>query len=139
MAALGLSLGHIDRSTVSVITLVALTTIGVSTYLTLYAHPLYERLSPWLRIFERSSPHPEELADSAALDEPPDVILFGARKVRRRDRTGPSGKGPETSSESTFDPQTVRAWRGEGLSVRYGDAHDPELLPHLPRRTCAST
>ena len=26
----------------------------------------------------------------------------------------------------------MSAWRGKGLSVRYGDAHDPELLPHLP-------
>ncbi len=26
----------------------------------------------------------------------------------------------------------MRARLGEGLSARYGDAHDPELLPHLP-------
>jgi Trk K+ transport system NAD-binding subunit len=31
-----------------------------------------------------------------------------------------------------FDPQTASAWKGEGLSACYGDAHDPELLPHLP-------
>ena len=131
LAALGLSLGHIDRSTVSLITLVALTTIGVSTYLTLYAHPLYERLAPWLRIFERRSPHPEELADSAALDEPPDVILFGLGRYGGEIARGLVAKGRNVLGID-FDPQTVRAWRGEGLSVRYGDAHDPELLPHLP-------
>jgi len=131
LAALGSSLGHIDRSTVSVITLVALTTIGVSTYLTLYAHPLYKRLAPWLRIFERRSPHPEELADSAILGEPPDIILFGLGRYGGEIARGLVAKGRNVLGLD-FDPQTVSAWRGKGLSVRYGDAHDPELLPHLP-------
>jgi Kef-type K+ transport system membrane component KefB len=131
LAALGLSLGHIDRSTVSMITLVALSTIGVSTYLTLYAHPLYERLAPWLRIFERPSPHPEELADSAALDEPPDVILFGLGRYGGEIARGLVAKGRNVLGID-FDPQMVSAWHGEGLSACYGDAHDPELLPHLP-------
>jgi Kef-type K+ transport system membrane component KefB len=131
LAALGLSLGHIDRSTVSVITLVALATIGVSTYLTLYAHPLYERLAPWLRIFERRSPHPEELAGGAAPDEPPDVILFGLGRYGGEIARGLVAKGRNVLGID-FDPQTVSAWQGEGLSACYGDAHDPELLPHLP-------
>ena len=131
LAALGLSLGHIDRSTVSVITLVALTTIGVSTYLTLYAHPLYERLAPWLRIFERRSPHPEELGGGAAPDEPPDVILFGLGRYGGEIARGLVAKGRNVLGID-FDPQTVSAWQGEGLSACYGDAHDPELLPHLP-------
>jgi predicted Kef-type K+ transport protein len=40
LAALGFSLGHIDAATMSVITLVGIITIALSTYLTLYAHPL---------------------------------------------------------------------------------------------------
>jgi Kef-type K+ transport system membrane component KefB len=131
LAALGLSLGHIDRTTVALITLVALTTIGVSTYLTLYAHPLYERLAPWLRIFERRSPHPEELATTAFPVEPPDVILFGLGRYGGEIARGLVAKGQKVLGID-FDPQTVSARKGEGLSVRYGDAHDPELLPHLP-------
>lgn len=131
LAALGLSLGHIDRTTVSLITLVALTTIGVSTYLTLFAHPLYERLAPWLRIFERRSPHPEELADTSSLDEPPDVILFGLGRYGGEIARGLMAKGQNVLGID-FDPQTVSTRKREGLSVRYGDAHDPELLTHLP-------
>ena len=131
LVALGLSLGHIDRSTVSVVTLVALTTIGVSTYLTLYANSMYEHLGPWLRIFERRSPHPEELADSAGLDEPPDVILFGLGRYGGEIARGLVARGRNVLGID-FDPQMVSAWQRQGLNVRYGDAHDPELLPHLP-------
>ena len=45
-AALGLTLGHIDADTLGLITLVGLVTIGLSTYLILYSHPLYDRLAP---------------------------------------------------------------------------------------------
>jgi Trk K+ transport system NAD-binding subunit len=31
-----------------------------------------------------------------------------------------------------FDPYVVASGRQEGLNIRYGDAHDPELLAHLP-------
>ncbi len=53
LAALGLSLGHVDSATVSLITVVGLITIGLSTYLILYPNPLSDRLAPYLGIFER--------------------------------------------------------------------------------------
>jgi Kef-type K+ transport system membrane component KefB len=48
LAALGVRVGHIDDSVLGLVTLVGLITIGLSTYLILYSHPLYERLSPIL-------------------------------------------------------------------------------------------
>jgi Kef-type K+ transport system membrane component KefB len=41
LAALGMSLGHIDETTMGLITLVGLITIGLSTYLILYSHQIY--------------------------------------------------------------------------------------------------
>jgi Kef-type K+ transport system membrane component KefB len=41
LAAMGLAVGHIDESTLGLITLVGLVTIGLSTYLILYSHPIY--------------------------------------------------------------------------------------------------
>ena len=131
LATLGLSLGHVDRATLSLITLVAIVSVAVSTYLTLYAHPLYERLGPWLRVFERRVPHPEELASGARSGEPLDVILFGLGRYGGQIARGLVARGRNVLGVD-FDPQTVRAWRREGLSARYGDAHDPELLPTLP-------
>jgi Kef-type K+ transport system membrane component KefB len=131
LAALGLSLGHVDRSTLSLITLVAIASVAVSTYLTLYSHPLYERFGHWLRSFERRIPHPEELASGARPGEPLDVILFGLGRYGGQIARGLVARGRNVLGID-FNPQTVRAWRREGLSARYGDAHDPELLSTLP-------
>ena len=59
LAAFGVSLGHIESETAFVITLLAIITITLYTYLTVYAHPLYERVGRWLTMFERQMPHPE--------------------------------------------------------------------------------
>ncbi|MDX5435979.1 MAG: cation:proton antiporter, partial [Pontibacter sp.] len=55
-AALGLSLGHIPPETVGLVSLVGLITIGLSTYMILYSHNLYNTFSPMLDIFERDIP-----------------------------------------------------------------------------------
>jgi Kef-type K+ transport system membrane component KefB len=131
LAALGVGLGHIDSETTSIITLVAIITIALSTYLTLYAHPLYERVGRWLTVFQRQIPHPEETADETGASQTPDVILFGLGRYggeiarRLRDHRW-------NLLVVDFDPYVVASARKEGLNIRYGDAHDPELLTHLP-------
>ncbi|HEX9625777.1 MAG TPA: cation:proton antiporter family protein [Acidiferrobacterales bacterium] len=131
-AALGLSLGHIDPDTLGLITLVGLVTIGLSTYLILYSHPIYDWIAPWLGVFERHVPHREQAFENAARpDTPVDVILFGlgrfgdgiARALRSQ---GVSVLGVD------FDPQASAAWRREGLAAVYGDAEDPEFTATLP-------
>ncbi|WP_197723363.1 cation:proton antiporter [Thiomicrorhabdus aquaedulcis] len=56
LAALGFNLGHIDQETVGLITLVGLITISASTYMILYSHPLYEKLSPFLGLLNAKYP-----------------------------------------------------------------------------------
>ncbi len=131
LAALGVGLGHIDAETASAITLVGVITIALSTYLTPYAHPLYERVGRWLTVFERRIPHPEEADHETGASQAPGVILFGLGRYggeiarRLRDR-GWDLLGVD------FDPSVVASGREQGLDVRYGDAYDPELLAHLP-------
>ncbi len=57
LAALGLSLGQISEKTLGLITLVGLFTIGISTYLIMYSHQIYERIAPILSLFERKIPY----------------------------------------------------------------------------------
>jgi predicted Kef-type K+ transport protein len=131
LGALGVSLGHIDRNTLGLITLVGLVTIALSTYLILYAHPLYEWLAPRLGVFERAVAHREHTLDEAVHPLAADVILFGlgryggnlARRLRAR---GISVLGVD------FDPQAVRDWRRAGFPAQYGDAEDPEFPATLP-------
>ncbi|MEE4238962.1 MAG: cation:proton antiporter, partial [Anderseniella sp.] len=76
LAALGVTLGHIDRETMGLITLVGLVTISVSTYLIIYSHQLYERLAPWLKLFERRNPHRESYQDAMIDSGITDIVLF---------------------------------------------------------------
>lgn len=131
LAALGVSLGHIDARTMGLITLVGLVTIGLSTYLILYSHALYERFARWLDVFERSVPHREQAGDSGAYPPSPDVVVFGMGRyggeiIRGLKEGGLSVLGVD------FDPDVISSWRTEGVPVRYGDAEDPEFLETIP-------
>jgi Kef-type K+ transport system membrane component KefB len=68
--AMGITLGHVGVQALGLTTLVGLVTITVSTYMILYAQPLYERLAPWLRVFERKRPF-REMAPSRHLPTHP--------------------------------------------------------------------
>ncbi|QOJ19149.1 MAG: cation:proton antiporter [Phycisphaeraceae bacterium] len=130
LGALGVSLGHIDPSVMGVITLVGLITIGLSTYMILYSHPLFERVAPLLGVFEKAQPY-RESADSDQMAVQPDVIVFGLGRygsniAHRLEQRGLRVLGVD------FDPQVIRRWRDEGRSAQYGDAEDPEFAATLP-------
>jgi len=131
LGALGLRLGHIDAETMGLITLVGLITISASTYMILYSHPFYDRISPWLGVFERKRAHREEAGDLATEESEVDVILFGLGRLG-------SGIARELRQQGhrvlgvDFDPDLVHRQGGSGYAVRYGDAEDPEFIATLP-------
>jgi Kef-type K+ transport system membrane component KefB len=132
LGALGVNLGHIDDPVMGLITLVGLITIGLSTYLILYSHPLYERLGTWLQVFERKTPHREQEEDAtsgAALH--PDVILCGLGRYGSRMAEGLRQKGLVVLGVD-FDPEVVALWHAQGWPALYGDAADPNLPASLP-------
>ncbi|MDP2172021.1 MAG: cation:proton antiporter, partial [Rhodocyclaceae bacterium] len=71
--AMGIGLGHVGQDALGLTTLVGLITITLSTYMILYAQPLFARLSPWLGPFERHIPHRENADDNAPTGEQPDI------------------------------------------------------------------
>ncbi len=133
LAALGLSLGHIDRPTMGLITLVGLITIGLSTYMILYSHWFYERLAPALRIFNFGTPRTEELPGGAgrAYMPPVDTIVFGLGRYGRNLAQELQRHGRSVLCVD-FDPERVRFWCDRGLAVLYGDLDDTELFHVLP-------
>jgi Kef-type K+ transport system membrane component KefB len=130
LAALGLSLGHIGSDTVGLITAVGLITIGLSTYLILYSHPLYERLEPLLAVFERSQLREKGL-EAAASVPPPEVIVLGIGRFGGSIIRLLCEQGTETLGVD-FDPEAMREWGRREVPVVYGDAEDPELAEALP-------
>jgi len=131
LGALGLSLGHIDAETMGLITLVGLITISASTYMIIFSHPLYERLSPWLMIFERKQPHREAEQGAEIKVGAMQIVLFGmgrygtgiAQALRERDCQVQS---------VDYNPELVRLGDASGHPVLYGDAEDPEFIASLP-------
>lgn len=131
LAALGLNLGHIDQQTVGLITLVGLITISASTYMILYSQPLYQKLSPWLGIFERKIPYREQALDELNDKKPVDAILFGLGRFGTVIARSMHDRGWNIMSVD-FDPELLRQHRKEGLLTRYGDGEDPEFISTLP-------
>jgi Kef-type K+ transport system membrane component KefB len=130
--AMGISLGHIGNSALGLTTLVGLVTIALSTYMILYSHPLYEKLAPWLGIFERKRPYRELAVATERHDlHEADVIVFGLGRYGSRLALGLKEAGLKVLGID-FDPEVVRALRRQGLPVRYGDAIASEFLESLP-------
>ena len=127
LAALGLTLGHIDSQTVSLITVVGLITIGLSTYLILYSYPLYDRLAPHLGLFERRSLRTERI------EVPPEVnvVIFGAGRYGSRLTTELAAAGLRVLVVD-HDPQALARLPHTHVETLYGDAEEPELALALP-------
>lgn len=130
--AMGITLGHVGVEALGLTTLVGLVTIMISTYMILFSHTLYEKLAPWLGLFERKRPFRElavERQGRPAGD--PDIIVFGmgrygSRLMRQLRQAGIEVLGVD------FDPETVRELRKLRQPVRYGDGEDPSFLESLP-------
>ena len=132
LGALGMRLGHLDKDVMGVITLVGLITISLSTYMILYSGPLYNRLEPWLGIFERKNPGREaQNHDTKPNARPVDVIVFGLGRygmalVRELENHDLHVMGVDS------DPGLLRGFTHDGMETVYGDAEDPGFLASLP-------
>ena len=132
--AMGITLGHVGVQALSLTTLVGLVTITVSTYMILYAQPLYERLAPWLKPFERKHPFREIAAESQRGSlRTAQAIVFGLGRYGSRLFEQLRADGVDVIGVD-FDPETVRELQGRGLPVLFGDGEDPDFLESLPLR-----
>ncbi len=133
LASLGVGLGHINENILGLITLVGLITMGVSTYMIIDSHTLYEWLAPLLSHLERLIPHSQQkLGNLDKVDIPPvDVILFGLGRYGGSLLVHLQEQGLQVLGVD-FDPELVRNWRNEGVLAFYGDAEDPEFAGTLP-------
>lgn len=119
------STGVIEQSAVSVITLVALITIGISTYLMKYDDELFRFFEHRLKIFERK--HIKERKQKHALYP---IILFGYHKGGHefmrvfRDMR-------QRYLVVDYDPDIIEHLDQQGIRHAYGDATDEEFLEEI--------
>jgi len=130
-AGLGLAVGHITNEIVGLITLVGLITIGLSTYLILYSHQIFEFISPALNIFQRKESFVEN--DSYNLKfKKFDVVIFGLGRFGKRLSEMFDNHNEISYLGVDFDPGVIKEWHDMGKDIIYGDIDDPELLERIP-------
>ncbi len=130
LGALGLSLGHINVETMGLITLVGLITISVSTYMIIFSHPIYERLAPWLTVFERKNPYRENEQAAKPGSGDREVILFGLGRYGASIAQVLRERGCRVQGVD-YNPELIRSGDDTGHSVLFGDAEDPEFIASL--------
>jgi len=130
LGAIGVSVGVITDQDLALITAVGLMTISASTYAILNSQRLYERLEPWLGVFERDR---KQFAGDDLLDRDGgvDAIVFGLGRYGRRIASELELRGLKVMGVD-LDPVRVAEWGESGHSSFYGDLEDTELPAELP-------
>jgi Kef-type K+ transport system membrane component KefB len=131
LAALGLSLGHITSTTLSLVTVVGLVTIGISTYLILYSKQIYDRLKRWLEPLDRIGRSRRLPADTSLRA---DVILYGLGRMGRGTAQRIAEAGFHVLAVD-YDPQRVARTIHPRVTTVYGSAEDVDFLESLPLAT----
>jgi len=123
---LGLASGHISSEIVSTLTLTAVITITLSTYLIIYSQQIYERMNSFASIFEK-----RKVRKRRKSKEKYNAILFGYNRI---------GFGILRSLKRLkrsylvvdFNPDTIADLSKLRIPCLYGDAYDSDLLEDLP-------
>jgi Kef-type K+ transport system membrane component KefB/Trk K+ transport system NAD-binding subunit len=132
LIGLGVSLNHVNSSILSIITVVGLLSITASTYLLLYAHRIYPHISGFLSIFERTGDKHDE--HKYQTNQKYDIIIFGFNRIGYS-LVGSLKKLKKQFTVVDYNPDTIMNLAKDGVSCRYGDASDDELLSELQFET----
>lgn len=128
IAFLGLKLGHLSENIVSLITLVGIITITISVYMINYNHKLYNFLSRYLNLFEKST----TIEDRYQIDEKlsKHIIIFGCHRL------GYHIVDMLTSLKKKiivvdFDPVVIEKLTMNNVKAIYGDLSDFDIFDKL--------
>lgn len=121
----GATSGVLSQSAVPIITMVALITIGLSTYMIKYESRIYKKLEKYLDIFER-----KQLNEPRTQTKPFDAILFGYHKGGR--------EYIDAFRDMKMDylvvddnPEIIDRMNRQGIRNVYGDMIDEEFLVEI--------
>jgi Kef-type K+ transport system membrane component KefB len=137
LVSLGLTIGQLDKSTVTLITLTGLITIAGSSYFILYSdnmYPLVEKLLKKMEII-----HTRRTIINKNLE--PELILFGYDRVGR-DFVDAFKKLNKPFLVVDYNPELIEELEKSNIPHEYGDIEDVELLQELQLRNvklCVST
>jgi len=128
LVALGVQQGHVGTELLGLVTVIGVVTIAVSTQLIHNADRIYRRLSPLLRLFERS--RGRVLPDPRLAADRPEYVVIGVGRLGSQVLDDLLTRGDRALGVD-FDPWGIKRTRWD-LPVVYGDADDPDLPEQLP-------
>ena len=130
LAALGVSLGHVNESVLGLITLVGLITISASTYMILYSQSLYTLLLPVLGLFEKKQTYRETKAELQPSENNYDCVVVGLGRFGRTVISVFKERGLKVLGVD-FDPERIKRCHNLEIMAIYGDAEDAEFIASL--------
>ena len=129
LVALGVTYGHIPPSTLGVITMVAIITIGASVYLVRYESKIYRFFSKYLLKFQKNDVTKEDF--SSAEKDLAEIIVMGLGHYGGRIAKGLALSGVQVTGVD-FNPNIAAIGEKDNLHYAFGDLEDPNLVDHLP-------
>ena len=120
IAALGLRLGHIDRSVVSLITAVGILTIAMSAYIITHSDKVFIFLEKYMKIFERKTLAKRDLPPKAQYP----IILIGAHRLGQNLASVLPRKKLLITD---FDPNVIKNLSDMGFTTLFGDINDEDI------------
>ncbi|HEU0266584.1 MAG TPA: cation:proton antiporter [Candidatus Saccharimonadaceae bacterium] len=129
LVILAVNLRVIDARATPIITLVALITIGVSTYLMKYDDKLFHTFEKYLSIFERKT-----IRERRQTQKPYSAVLIGYRKGGH-EFLKIFRELKQRYVVVDYDPEIIEHLETQGIRHAYGDCTDEEFLEeiNLPR------
>lgn len=128
LIALGFSLGQVDSAVLSLITLVAVFTITISSYLILYTERIFPAFQGAMQPFERKR---ENAVDEERESHSYDAIVVGAGRFGSEVVAGLISSGSSVLAID-LDPDALARARELGAETLYGDVADPDFAKMLP-------
>jgi len=128
LVALGASQGQVGDDVVGLVTAVGLITIAVSTYLIMGSDRIFERIGPYLDVFERENRRARPMLDDA--ERRPEYVVVGLGRLGATLMEELTDRGVDVLGVD-FDPRSAFSEHHDN-DVLYGDADDPNLVDALP-------
>lgn len=125
LVALGVSLGQVEQSVLSTVTLVGIITIFISSYLILYSDTIYSYVAPYLSVFEK-----ENAREPRVRVKNLDAVLIGGSRIGF-DFIQLFKDEKKKFLVIEYDPDVISILKKAKIPHEYGDANDPDLLDDL--------
>lgn len=126
LMTLVLSMGQVQKSDVSLITLVGIITITVSSYLILYADRMYPHVEQFIAFFEFK----KNTFEYKTEEEIHEAVLFGFDRVGH-DFIHAFTKLGTNYLVVDYNPTLIELMQKENIPFKFGDAEDVEFLRKL--------